>query len=568
MNKIKKQLNKKTIFKIFSIILYAIIMLIYELLFCNGEFIKNLLGINNATSIIFNFSFARLFIYLLLGYVFIKFINKFSEKEIEEIKNKYKIIALIILYIVFVISISYFIYKQMGYYKIILLILNVLMGTIAITYLTNNYSKNILIIFMTVGILFCCTTQLNGSLDEKRHFMTAYNISIGNLNYKNNNISEESIEKVPRVCPMNESIKFFGIEYENKRFENNDAPIDEKPSVYNFIIYIPSAIGIFIGRILHGSVADIYILGRITNLITYMLLLIATMKQLPFKKNVFFVTYMMPIIILLAGSYSIDGICIGVIGLLIAYSLKLYKEPERISKSQIFKLATLFAISLLAKEMSYAFICLLFLILPLTKIIKQNKQAMAIAAIGVILVILVLAKGIFFGEDRALVSDTRSENTNVKQQIQFIISNPKADIEIAVNHIKGTLLNFHWLGYLNPSNFFGEFSNLFVIQFIFLLYVAISDNSFRFKMKEKIIIAITFLCVYGTGSLVLYLSFTPVGHNLILGYQTRYIFPILPLLFMIINNNNMEKEKKQQENISIIVTLFLIINLIGSIIFI
>lgn len=33
MNKIKKQLNKKTIFKIFSIILYAIIMLIYELLF-------------------------------------------------------------------------------------------------------------------------------------------------------------------------------------------------------------------------------------------------------------------------------------------------------------------------------------------------------------------------------------------------------------------------------------------------------------------------------------------------------------------------------------------------------
>ena len=55
---------------------------------------------------------------------------------------------------------------------------------------------------------------------------------------------------------------------------------------------------------------------------------------------------------------------------------------------------------------------------------------------------------------------------------------------------------------------------------------------------------------------------------MIQGYQTRYIFPILPLIFMIINNNNQNKEKYTKENISIVTTLFMIIDLIGSILFI
>ena len=564
MEKIK---NKNIILKVFSIILYASVMLIYEFLFCNGEFSKGIFGFTNE-GMKFNFSFARLIIYIILGFIYVKFINKSSKEALESLKNKYKITAIVILYVGFTVLISYFLYKQMYFYKIILMIITILMSTIALIYLSNNLIKNILIMFMTLGILFCCTTQLNGSLDEKRHFMSAFNISVGNLNYKDNNISEESIERIPRVCSLNESIKFFGGKYENKKFENNGTDMDSKPSNYNFIIYLPSALGICVGKILNGSVADIYIIGRIFNLLAYMLLLMAIIKQLPFKKNVFFVTYMMPIIILLAGSYSIDGICVGIVGLFIAYCLKLYKNPEKIKANQIFKLAILFALSLLAKEMSYMFICLLILMMPLFKIIKQNKKSMLIAVIGVLGVMLILLKSIFFGESHVLVSDPRSTNTDVKQQIQFIINNPVSDITVAINHIKGTLLSFHWLGYCNPSNFFGEASTLFVIQFIFLLYVGISDNSFKFRLKDKIIIAITFLAVYGTGSLVLYLSFTPVGHDMIQGYQTRYIFPILPLIFMIINNNNQNKEKYTKENISIVTTLFMIIDLIGSILFI
>lgn len=565
MEKIRN--NKNLVLKVISIILYASAMLIYEFLFCNGEFTKGILGIENEIKN-FNFSFARLVIYIILGFVYVKFINKSSEEALETLKNKYKVTAIVILYIIFTILISYFIYKQIYFYKIILMILTLLMSTITLIYMSNNLIKNVLIIFMTLGILFCCTTQLNGSLDEKKHFMSAFNISVGNFNYKEKNISEESIERIPRVCSLNESMRFFGEKYENKKFENDSVDVDSKPSVYNFIIYLPSAIGITIGKVLHGSVADIYIFGRIFNLLAYMLLLMSIIKQLPFKKNVFFVTYMMPIIILLAGSYSIDGMCVGIVGLFIAYCLKLYKSPEQIKTSQIFKLAILFALSLLAKEMSYMFICLLVLIMPLIKIIKENKKSMLIAVIGVIGIMLILVKSIFFGESHALVSDPRSGGTDVKQQLQFVINNPISDIKIAINHIKGTLFNFHWLNYINPSNFFGEASIAFVAHFIFLLYIAISDNSFRFKIKEKIIIALTFLAVFGTGSLVMYLSFTPVGHDMIMGYQTRYIFPILPLLFMIINNNNKEKDKNTKENISIATTLFIIIDLIGSILFI
>lgn len=148
------------------------------------------------------------------------------------------------------------------------------------------------------------------------------------------------------------------------------------------------------------------------------------------------------------------------------------------------------------------------------------------------------------------------------------MNNPGNDVKVAINHIKGTFLNFQWLAYINPANFFGEASTVIIAQLIFLLYVGISENDFKFKIKEKVIIVLSFLGVFATGSLVLYLSFTPVGHDMIQGYQTRYIFPVLPLILMIVNNNNQDNSKRKKENIAIITTLFMIIDLIGSILFI
>lgn len=272
---------------------------------------------------------------------------------------------------------------------------------------------------------------------------------------------------------------------------------------------------------------------------------------------------MAPMLLLLAGSYSIDGMCVGLVGLFIAYCLRIYKSKEEIKPKQIIILAVLFILSLLAKEMSYILICLLLLLLPIKKIIKQNKKTMLIVVIIVAIVGLGLAATILF--DSGTISDPRSEGTNAKEQIEFLIKNPKLAILVVINHIRNTLLNFDWLKYLCQIDFFGKASCIFVLQFVFTLYVAISDNSVKFNKKEKAIFLAAFFGSFLTGSLMLYISFTKVGKLSIDGYQARYIFPILPLLLMTMNNNNQETDKNHREKISMVLSIFIMIGLVGSI---
>lgn len=255
----KSTINEEKILKIFTAIICFFIMVVYEFLFCNAEFTK---GLFNSNIVKYNFSFARLVIYVIYGILFFKYIDKFTKEAVKSLKNKYKLIAIGVIFFIFACSFVYALVTKIIYYKIVLMVLDLLMGIILLIYLSNNFEKNTILVFLTLGVLFCCTTQFNGSLDEKRHFMSALNISIGNFDYKNNNLTEKSMEEIPRVCPLVDSMQFFGKKYENNVYENNDVQLDFKATNYSFILYLPSAIGIKIGTILHGSVADIYIMRK------------------------------------------------------------------------------------------------------------------------------------------------------------------------------------------------------------------------------------------------------------------------------------------------------------------
>ena len=80
-------------------------------------------------------------------------------------------------------------------------------------------------------------------------------------------------------------------------------------------------------------------------------------------------------------------------------------------------------------------------------------------------------------------------------------------------------------------------------------------------------IFITFFVVYGINSLVLYLKFTPVGSEVINGFQPRYIFPVIPLLLMTFSSNLVELKKKENINMGIatISMMFLMLGVIGNI---
>ena len=575
--KLKTLLTDKTkAIKILTIITFFISMLIYELGICNGHEIKNFIE-NGVWA--YNFSLPRLVLYTVFFVLLLKFIDRFLKDAIETLKLKSKKILIGIYIPIAIITIFYVLIKWISIYKALTLTITLLMGLIFIIYVSSNYIKNIIVTTFTLGIIFTFSTDFHHAIDEKKHMMSAVNIANGNFNYAENPLNEPAYNNMIFNCDIDSFIQFYSKKYEvnlteewNRNEETEIYYICSSPAEYNFILYIPSASGIFFSKMLGGSIADAYIIGRLFNLIAYSLLLMLIIKLLPYKKKIFYIVFMLPFTILISASFSIDGICIGILGLFIAYCLNLSeREYNTIKLKQILTVFALFGLCLLAKNFAYFSIIMFVFTLPVIKILKNNKKSLPIL-LSIVLICAVIAGMLLFNKFSTTASaggDPRGGTTSVIGQINFLMSSPNNILKVGFEHVTNSLLNYNWYTYLNHGTFFGKYSSqIFLMEFIFIIYVCLTDNDRKLSKRINIVSILTFLAVFITTSFMLYLTFTPVGQINISGYQPRYITPIIPVLLMLLNvkrfigKNEIEEQKKSDINISLILGLFILIDLI------
>ncbi len=566
-----KVFSKRNI-TIYTILIFIVMMLTFEVGFCNVQVIHQFLHNEEVT---YNFSLCRIVVYLLFIIIYCVFKNKFLEVAEETLKNKLKriitYVAIIGALIYSVWFLRYAMQNGSDYVRFCSVrIILALMTTLFVIYISKDVCKNVIVTACTFGIVFTFTTNYNHAIDEKKHFMSALNVSFLNFNYVDNPITDTEIEKLPQVTSYVSIDDFLKNDYVPSITDNvNKEDTPSTPATYNVLVYIFPGLGIAIARTLNGSIIDMYILGRIMNLIIYTILVYIAMRLLPFKKNIFFIIAFMPFMLLLAASYSADGMCLGTIYIFTAYCFKLYKENETISLKQFIIAIALFVLMLVGKGIGYIPIAVLLLILPLIKTIKNNKKYWPVMiTCGIIFIILAIFSFIYMKNNMlSTEGDNRGEvGINSVEQFKVILTNPILDIKVAINHIRNTLLNFDWIKTLQQDVFFTtDYSgNVMLVTLIFILFVALTEDDHNFKMKDKIVLALAFMLSYGMTSAVLYLTFTPVGELYILGYQARYIFPILPLILCCISNNKVKCEKSENRNmkIAIISGAFQVIGLI------
>lgn len=567
--KIKEE-NKVKFLKIFTIISYIVAILIYEIGICNGNKIIDFMNVQGFS---YNFSLCRIILYTIFVILLVKYINKFIDDAVKTLNYNIKKIGIPIYVLVAILVCLYVIIRWTSIYKILTIILFALLGFIFLLYVSSNYIKNIIILCFTFGILFTFSTEIHHSLDEKKHMMTAINMSQGNFDYKNKPLYDPTYNNIIFNCDINEFSRFYSETYipelsdEWDRSEENEIYyVCSTPAEYNFILYIPATIGIMYARLLGGSVADVYIMGRVFNLITYMIMAVIALKLLPYKKKIFYIILTFPLMVVLAASYSIDGMCMGLITMFIAYCLKLENmDYKKIGLKNIIVLIIFFIGCLLAKNFAYIALGLLIFILPILKILKNNKKKIPVI-LSIVLVLMIICAGLllkFVGNTANSESgDPRGGNTSVSKQIEFLCSSPTNIIKVGFAHITNSILNYNWYIYMNDRAFFGKYnSQIFFLQMIFILYVTFTDNSKKISKKITLISIVSSLGVYAMTSLMLYLSFTPVGEINISGYQPRYILPILPLLLMLINNNKFigKSEIKDEEKTDIFISIISVI---------
>ena len=295
-----RKLNEKDLFVITSIF-YLAIILIYELFYCNYEFFMQKIQY-------YNFSFYRIIAYIFVYIIYIKFGNKFINSAIKSFENDIKcyVVDTVLMFttifsIIFIIICNI---NQIFNLRTIILFISILLVDLFVIYTSNNIYKNIIITSLVFGSIFSITITFNNQLDEKRHFLSSYSIGIGNLNLKDATI-DESVASMPRQMNIERFVSYFREKPTGeltKDFSNRDIKDTPNNFYYYTTSYFVSGIGIFISKTLGGSIADIYITGRIFNLLGYTALVILALKVLPYKKYIAYAVLAMPMLLALRSS--------------------------------------------------------------------------------------------------------------------------------------------------------------------------------------------------------------------------------------------------------------------------
>lgn len=557
---------KKSIF-IITTILYFISIIIFEMFFCNSELMNNIFRNTNIDTQ-YNFSLFRLLLYIAF-FVALFLGRKYLIKDVlEENKSKVKKVIIILYSIVAILGIAFVTYcifaKQVPMQRIAMLYIGLIMGEICLIYISKNFVKDIIVLTFTFGMMLIVTVDINNALDENKHFMSAYNVSIGNFNYMNDPKEDERFLNLGTRIKYTENSKLFKNDFEEQIVDLNTDNIAFTPADYGVITYLPSAVGIFVAKIFSNNMADIYYAGRLFNLLTFMGLMIAVFKILPYKKNTVFAILALPMIWMMSIVYTADMLAIAFTMIFIAYCLRLY-DREKIEIKDIFLLIGAFALICIPKSMAYVFVALIGFILPVKKMVLDNKKYIPHVLLTLLLIIAI---ALFQFLNKDVEDDARGGNVNSVAQLQYMIDNPLADVKLVINHVRLTLLNMGWLAQMQQSLFFCDISSsIFLLEFLFILFVAVTDDSKVLKMKDKFIFWIVFFLIFAMNSILLYLKFTPVGSETIEGFQPRYLFPVLPLLLIPLANNTItvKNGKNMSLFIQILVPMFLFLGALGNI---
>lgn len=393
--------------------------------------------------------------------------------------------------------------------------------------------------------------------DEEVHFQNVYSIASGKYIKWSEATQTITDKKIPNCNTKAEYAELRAAMNEKGREVLHLETKETGVVSYSFLAYIPMAVMMKIGMLLNLSFSNMYMLGKIGNLLFYVAIMFLAIRLAKKKKLFLVFIAMMPTSIYLAASYSYDAVvfaCVTLGSVLwcneMFYSQKKYQAVNMISS--IF----LFSVGCLSKAV---YIPLILVMLLLPRVQKMKKKYKVIFWIGILtilgLVLMTFVLPVFSNTIAGNVSfggDSRGGDTSVVRQILSMIQHPWATIKLLVTDIL-RFDNFRNLGDPSSSNYFvgnlmflnfgalGVLSHKWVmlllpVLLLTLIYRDKQDSvisySFLYRLFIILVIIITVILIW----VALYLSFTPVGVESIAGVQARYYLPLLYLVAVLVTN--------------------------------
>ena len=407
-----------------------------------------------------------------------------------------------------------------------------------------------LLILMAAGYMVIFLPYI--SPDETSHYLSSYRIA----NFLLGRFSEAGND---RLVMRMEDFLFYDnnqtlqtAEYftktigELKAFAANPGSIAiSAPLTSNALFsYVPQAIGIALGKLLHLSGAVTFFLGRTANIAFFIICAVACMRRYSRYRLPMFVICMMPMTLHMVASYSYDTATFCFVFLFVFKVMDLIENDRVCTKKDMLELVVLAAL-LGPSKLVYIPLLMLVVLLPSGKLALHKsdgmKKKLLIIAIGLLSTMLFTLVVNLIGESgaiRNMVQESATENIvawagEPGYTIGWIIGHPVSYLGICLNTMI-TMADYYFftmagarLGWLNI-----EIPYVFIVAIAFLFYLSIQTGTEKKEKASLSVFAKVWICLLCLGSVMLTflamaLDWTPLSYDYIMGVQGRYFLPLL-----------------------------------------
>lgn len=300
----------------------------------------------------------------------------------------------------------------------------------------------------------------------------------------------------------------------------------------NYVCYAAAGLGIAIGKVLHLSSALTFYLGRMMNLLLFAFLGACAVKKAPFGKNVFFVSALLPLTLQQAASFSYDAVLIAFGFYYLAVVMHLAYSAEKIRIWDIVQLVLCMAVFCAPKAGVYI---VLLAALPIILFNKKLPKKQSFGLLGGITGCAILWL-VLFNIHR--LGGSGGDDTATTYTLSYIFDNTKGFISLWVNAFFAEKET--WMYSLFGSKM--AWVNMDVEKTWALVFVSlVLAGSIRYGKEQEPQMRNTDKLFFGATVLLCIAGFfaaaylwTPQGSAYVVGLQTRYIIPVLPMLLLLL----------------------------------
>lgn len=441
-------------------------------------------------------------------------------------------------------------------------------------YLKNMPMERVfLYIFLFFGLLFMAIIPLGWNTDEPNHTYRIYQLSSGNL------LSEKTID--PQT-----GFKAYGGEVPTELLKlyrgtgslepgavgDPSKKIDKQLYVHNpellqyadngkrqqinfsgaalyspvtYAIYLPF---FWLGNLLSVPFFWIIMLCRLVGLTLTGLAFFFAIKHIPVGKWIFFAIGLLPTVLVQATTVGADAPQLGLTVLFVAFVTKLFFEAKKPRPFHYFVLGVL-GVSLVLVKFVYAPILLLLLALLL---IKNQYKNWKMVILMLLIIVASVIPGLIWTQLVSYIDINSNPQANFSAQKAFIISQP-------FTYVMTLYSTFFTNGHTALINIFGSFIWDSVVLPAFYAYVACAAviSSLFVKSRRELralprrmeynlwraLLVVSTLTTVILIATALYIYSTTYRQSSIVGIQSRYFIPLLPLILLVFYGNAVRNQR-------------------------